>query len=144
MTRYFVHSRSITGKRPVRRAVAAVEFALIAPVFFVVILGIVEFGRMMMVQEILTNAARVGARAAILSGSSTTSVQTIITNYLTTAKISGYNTPTFSPSSSSSWTSGTAITVTVGVPWSNVSWTGGFPINESGVTLTASSVMIHE
>lgn len=144
MIRYSEHSRLVSGRRPVRRAVAAVEFALIAPIFFVVVLGIVEFGRMMMVQEILTNAARVGARMAILTGSSTTSVTTEIESYLSTAKISGYNTPTFSPSSSSSWTSGTAITVTVSVPWSNVSWTGGFPINESGVTLTASSVMIHE
>ena len=43
------------GQRVSRRGVAAVEFALVAPVFFLVVLGIIEFGRMAMVQQVLAN-----------------------------------------------------------------------------------------
>ena len=68
-------------KRSTRRGVAAVEFALVAPLFFTLILGIIEFGRMMMVQEILVNAAREGARAAILPGETDAQVTTTVSNY---------------------------------------------------------------
>lgn len=144
MARFSVHSPSAAGKGPVRRAVAALEFALIAPIFVLLLLGIVELGRLLMVQGILVNAVRVGARLAIVSGSTNSQVQTAIQNYLTTAKISGYNTPTISPSLSPQPASGTPITVTASVPWSKVSWIGGIPLNLTGTTPTASLVMVHE
>ena len=49
-----------------RRAAAIVEFALIAPLFLLLFLGIVEMGRLLMVQGMLVNAAREGARQATL------------------------------------------------------------------------------
>ncbi len=52
-------SRVLNCRRSARRGSAAVEFAFVAPIFFAFIIGIVDFGRMMMVQEIMTNAARV-------------------------------------------------------------------------------------
>src|SRR5579884_3784762 len=45
-----------------RRGATAVEFALVAPVFFMFILGLIELGRGMMVQSLLENAARAGVR----------------------------------------------------------------------------------
>ena len=45
-----------------RRGVAAVEFALVAPLFFMFVFGIIEFGWMVMVQQVITNARGV-ARA---------------------------------------------------------------------------------
>src|SRR5205823_8867626 len=38
-----------------RRAAAAVEFAVVAPVFFLLVFGMIEYGRMVMVQQVITN-----------------------------------------------------------------------------------------
>ena len=45
-----------------------VEFALIAPIFFLLLFGIIEGGRFMFYYEILNNATRDGARYAIVNG----------------------------------------------------------------------------
>jgi Flp pilus assembly protein TadG len=44
------------------RGAAAVEFALVLPILIMLLLGIVEFGRIFNVQVSVTNAAREGAR----------------------------------------------------------------------------------
>lgn len=46
-----------------------VEFALIAPILFVLVLGTIEAGRFIFHYELLNNAAREGARYAIVHGS---------------------------------------------------------------------------
>jgi len=43
-------------KRSRRRGAALVEFAVIAPLFFLLVVGVIEFGRAMMVKQIITNA----------------------------------------------------------------------------------------
>ena len=45
-----------------------VEFALIAPIFFMLLFGIIEGGRFMFYYEVLNNATRDGARYAIVNG----------------------------------------------------------------------------
>ncbi|MGB6041722.1 MAG: TadE family protein, partial [Pirellulales bacterium] len=52
--------------RKKRRGVAAVEFALVAPLFVLMVMGMIEVGRAIMVQQVLTNASREGARRAVL------------------------------------------------------------------------------
>ncbi len=44
-----------------------VEFAIVAPIFFLLIFGMIEFGRVVMVQQLLTNASREGARLGVLN-----------------------------------------------------------------------------
>lgn len=58
-------------KSPERGAVA-VEFALLAPILVMIVLGIVEFGRAYNVQATLTNAAREGARNMAINNIETT------------------------------------------------------------------------
>lgn len=51
------------------RGAAAVEFALVLPVLLLILLGIIEYGRAFYMQNSLTNAARVAARAMVIESS---------------------------------------------------------------------------
>lgn len=53
------------------RAQAMVEFALVAPMFFLLLFGIIEAGRFIFYYETLNNATREGARYAIVNGANT-------------------------------------------------------------------------
>lgn len=57
------------------RGAAAVEFALVVPVLFLMLFGIIDFGRLYNAQVTITQAAREGARLAAL-GTATAAVQT--------------------------------------------------------------------
>ena len=129
-----------------RRGAATVEFALICPLLFAVILGIMEFGRGMMVSEMLTSAARAGCRAATLTGASTSSATTIvnaglpgITGSTTTMTVNGVSEDVNKAQS------GDTIVVTVTVPYNTISW---LPTASSsyltGLTLTGKASMCHE
>jgi hypothetical protein len=54
--------------RPRTRGQALVEFALVAPIFFLLLFSIIEFGRAVYYIQMLNNAAREGARYAIVHG----------------------------------------------------------------------------
>ena len=47
---------------------ALVEFSLVAPLFFLLLLAVIEGGRFIFYYEILHNATREGARYAIVHG----------------------------------------------------------------------------
>ena len=51
------------------RGQALVEFAFVAPIFFLLLFGIIDFGRYVYYVQILNNAAREGTRYAIVHGS---------------------------------------------------------------------------
>jgi Flp pilus assembly protein TadG len=57
-----------TDRRHGRRGQALAEFALVAPIFFLLLFGIIEAGRFIFYYEILNNATREGARYAIVHG----------------------------------------------------------------------------
>ena len=65
-----------------RRGAAIVETAVVLPIFFMIVLGIVEFGRAMMVAQLLTNGAREGARLAALPDATNTSVETAVLDFV--------------------------------------------------------------
>lgn len=50
------------------RGAIAAEFAILLPLLLTVVLGTIEFGMMMYGREVVTNAAREGARAGIVLG----------------------------------------------------------------------------
>jgi Flp pilus assembly protein TadG len=62
-----------------------VEFAILIPVLMVVVVGIFEFGRAWNTQQVLTNAAREGARLAVIQTASSGDVQAVITDRLADA-----------------------------------------------------------
>jgi Flp pilus assembly protein TadG len=135
-----------TLPRPVQRSrrsgVAAVEFAVILPFVMVLFLGMIEFGRILMVQQIITNAAREGCRYAVLPGSTISSSRDVVTNYLSGSGItlsSPTTQVTVSPDPSTA-SQGTSITVSVTVPCSSVTWLPS-PLFMGGKQLNATVVM---
>ncbi|WP_373427948.1 TadE/TadG family type IV pilus assembly protein [Arthrobacter globiformis] len=58
-------------RRASERGAVAVEFALLAPVLIMLLLGTMEFSRAYNVQTTLTNAAREGARAMAINNNET-------------------------------------------------------------------------
>lgn len=124
-----------------RRGAAAVEFAMVAPFFLLLIFGIVEFGRAMMVKQMLTNATREGARIAVVSGSTKSQAKAAVVDALQIAGVIA--TPemvTVDPDPSTAFNNA-KITVSVSVPFSNVSWVAGSYIDAN---LAASTSMRSE
>jgi Flp pilus assembly protein TadG len=68
-----------------------VEFALVLPLLLFVVLGIAEFGFIFQRYEVITNAAREGARLAVLPGYSTAAaedaIRTRVRNYIQAARV---------------------------------------------------------
>jgi Flp pilus assembly protein TadG len=112
-------------KAPRRSGAAIVEFAIMAPVLFAMILGMIEIGRAMMVTDLLNSAARNGARTAVLQGSDNTMVTTTVNDSLTGTGVSGASTTILvngTAADVSTAAVGDAVTVSVNVPFRNVTW----------------------
>jgi hypothetical protein len=97
---------------------------------------------MVMVQQIITNGSREGARVAILDNKTTADVTSAVTAYLRNASV-GVATVTVNPDPPSSAGYGEPVTVTVSIPFNQVSWFPT-PIFLGGATMTASTVMRRE
>ncbi len=65
-----------------QRGNALLETAVTLPIILFVSVAIFEFGRAYQVQQVLTNAAREGARVAVLQGVTDDEVKTVVRNYL--------------------------------------------------------------
>ena len=78
-----------------------VEFSLVAFLFVILLLSVVEMGRMLLVYTTMSNAARAGTRYAIVHGSdlssgasgpgNTTNVQTVVRNFAGAGLLSSSN-----------------------------------------------------
>jgi Flp pilus assembly protein TadG len=76
MTRRWLERRSS------ERGAALLEVALTLPLLLLVAVGILEFGRAYQTWQVLTNAAREGARIAVLPGTDDASVTARVQTYL--------------------------------------------------------------
>ena len=126
-----------------RRGVAAVEFAMVAPLFILLVFGILEYGRMVMVQQVLTNATREGARAAVLDGATSDSVAAKVNTYLHGASVPNA-TVTINPTNPSAAAMGDPVTVTAQLTFGQVSWLPSPMYISSSQALRASCVMRRE
>ncbi len=125
-----------------RRGAAAVEFAVVAPIFLLLVFGMIEYGRMVMVQQVITNASREGARRAVLDGTTNADVVTVVNDYLTAGSIAGANV-TVTPTNPQDAAFGDPVTVSVDIGFSQVSWLPS-PMYLGGRTLSATTVMRRE
>ena len=64
---------------------ALVEFALIVPLLILIVMGIIEFGRLWMTMITLSGAAREGARLAAVTAPDHDAVETAVENVLSAA-----------------------------------------------------------
>jgi Flp pilus assembly protein TadG len=120
-----------------RDGVAAVEFAIIAPILVVLILGTWEFGRMIQAAQILNNAAREGGRQAAGGTKHTDEVREYVLDYLRSAGVKTTGMPqievqnltdssrydTFNdPNRPESAIQGDEFRITIRLPTANVRW----------------------
>jgi Flp pilus assembly protein TadG len=116
---------SVLKKPTKRRGALTVELAVVAPVLFIVIFGVIEIGRGIMVIHLLNNAAEVGCRTGIIEGQATDDIKTAVSGVLTPANITGHTTTVQVNgviANASTAVVGNEITVTVTIPASSISW----------------------
>ena len=146
--------RHLNSAKETRRGTALVEMALVLPIFMLVTLGIIEFGRAMMIGQLVTNAAREGARLGIIDGSTNADVTNSIQQFLLeSANIQAADlniSITVTPADGNPDPGnevGTArprdlVSVYVAVPFDKVSYISGNYL--SGKTLSGRCAMRHE
>lgn len=69
------------------RGAALIETAITLPILLLVCVSIFEFGRAYQTWEVLTNAAREGARVAIIQGTTDDEVVTQVRNYMSIGQL---------------------------------------------------------
>ena len=115
--------RRLRSRGKSQRGAAAVEFALVLPFLLMVVLGAIDWGWYFFVREVVTNAAREGARAGAVATAAnpTQAAQDMARGYLTNFGLTGATAVTADLS-----TVGTTnvITMNVGVTYPVGSLTG--------------------
>lgn len=105
--------------RSTRRGAAAVEFAIVAPVFFILVIAAFEFGRINVIRHTADNAAYEAARRSMVPGATaaeaTAEAQRILRIVGTRGAKVSVNPATLGPDVDK-------ITVTVDVPMNQNGW----------------------
>jgi Flp pilus assembly protein TadG len=81
-----------TQLRTNERGAALIETAITIPIILLIAVGIFEFGRAYQTWQVLTNAAREGARVAILTDKTDADVQSAVRNYMQSGGLPKYGT----------------------------------------------------
>jgi Flp pilus assembly protein TadG len=142
-----------------RRAVAAVEMAIVFPLLVIFLFGILEVGRLIEMNQIIYNAAREGGRQCCDDTKTYSDVKTVVTNYLNDAGITNLTglqvqvvNLTTNDSGAGTHGSGIAdydpsaaspldkIQVTVSLPFQNIRWLAFNMVTNDSTTLNGQAV----
>src|SRR5207253_1030608 len=138
-----------------QRGTALMETALTLPILLLVSVGIFEFGRAYQTWQVLTNAAREGARVAVLPDSTVSDVQSRVTAYMQNGQLPDYGSATISVDQNATISIGannaSASVVTVSYPFNFMVLNPvaqlvarGSSLGGAALTLTASAEMRNE
>jgi Flp pilus assembly protein TadG len=135
-----------------RRGVTIVETSLVLGLAIMFVLALFDFGRVIMMQQLMENAVREGARQAIVNTSSMTTaqIQATVTNYLAGQQLSSVNITVYEANPTTganigTWTSA-SLTNCIGVQMTAnyQAMTPTFSMLPSLVPLKATAVMYSE
>lgn len=120
-----------------RRGAAAVEFAIVLPVALTFVFALIEFGRLVMVGNVLTSCAREAVRKGAVPGGSNADIQAAVETYLDAAGIARGNLAMTvkvngTEADASTAGKGDRITLSLGVPFNSVSWLPTIWSDENG------------
>jgi Flp pilus assembly protein TadG len=141
------------GDRRSERWAALLEAAITIPLLLLIAVGTLEFGRAYQTWQVLTNAAREGARVAVLPGQTVTSARQRVRDYMAAGQLSGAQTATVNVNQSATLTvNGSAVSasqVTVNYPFSFIALQGVANLISGGnsfgsLMITADAVMRNE
>ncbi len=122
-----------------RKGAAAVEFAIVLPLFLLLVVGALDVGRAVMVQHKLAEAARAGCRLYTLKNEVTEDdVRAIVDKVMADANIGGYAVE-LDPYPPTAIEHLSPVTVSVSVPYNQASWCSSWFL--SGKTLVATCIM---
>ena len=121
------------------KGAAVVELAVVLPLLLTLVFGIIEFGWVFMVRETLVNASREGCRVAILQGSTQQDVMNQVA-----ASMAGPGLTNYFVEITNSTPTNPNETVTVLIPYADVSLLGGFFAGSTDFNLSATTVMRKE
>jgi Flp pilus assembly protein TadG len=114
-------------------AQSLVEFALVLPLLILIVVLIIEFGRLWMTVNVMTSAAREGARVAAITAPDATRVSSAAQSVLSASQVTGATVALSGP------TSGGDVQVTVRLTYAPI--TGNIIPQLHALQLSRSSTM---
>ncbi len=115
-----------------RRGAVVIETAIVLPLFFALVLGMVEMARLGLAVQLLTSAAEAGCRVAVINGKTQTDVNNAVSAILTSGGISTSSSsyastittnPVYSTPANITLTHrGDSITLQLSIAYRDISW----------------------
>jgi len=128
------------------RGAAFLETAVAVPIVLMICVGIFEFGRAYQTWQVLTNAAREGARVAVAGGMTDLEVETIVRTYMAAEQLGDAGNVPITVNRKVALGSKTGTEVTIQYPFSFILLDPAVrfvrPASTTGAPLTMSAVAI--
>jgi Flp pilus assembly protein TadG len=112
---------------PRQRGLALVEMALVLPLLFLLLFGLIEYGWLFFKYQQIAGAARHGCRIGVAQGKASADVTTAVNDLMSKAGLSGKYTTTINPPEVLTAAPGSTVSVSVSVKYSDIELTG-FPL----------------
>jgi Flp pilus assembly protein TadG len=104
-----------------RLGAAVVEFAVVAPIFFMTLFASIELCRALMATHSLEEAARSACRVAVLKGATTSEIDAEVRRILSPVGITRY-TMQIQPENIETEARWTPVSLTINTSFANISW----------------------